>query len=520
MSTNVPIDSKLVFAPANVAEPTLQPNDSTMNRYDRSLVRSVAWNAASDWGTQIFGWICFLGVMRMLTPADFGIVALANILMPYMGQITGLGLPRAVVALPKLSEDQLSQMFALNIFAGCFCFVVGLIIAKPLGAFFRTPALASVFIVACSGLVMGSLCGVPGALLAKEMRFRMLSILGIVTTLIGSALTLVLAWLGFRYWAIMLGNLLPGFIRIYVILRARPCRLAWPDFKSIREPLRFGWHISISIVAFNSYERLDNFVAGRRLGQLALGLYGNAWEAANVPLEKVASLVTTVIPIYLAAVQDSPAALRRYLRGATEVVALAAFPACVGLGLVARECVPVVLGHKWDGMVPALEVLSFYAAFRAIAALPPKVIACSGNARYVMWVDLFALVFLPVTFYIGSYWGITGIAWGWVVGYPFVVLPFYIKSFRMIGMKVGEYLRALRPALSGTIVMIPAVECIKYSLPATRSLLARLVLEVAAGAIAYMATVWLLHKERVQAVMQIARHLRPQKASSTTMSVA
>jgi O-antigen/teichoic acid export membrane protein len=234
-----------------------------------------------------------------------------------------------------------------------------------------------------------------------------------------------------------------------------------------------------------------------------------------VPLEKIASLVTTVIPTYLAAVQNDPAALRRYLRGLTEIVALAAFPACIGLGLVARECVPLILGHKWDGMVPPLQVLSFYAAFRAIAALVPKVLTAVGNTRFVMWNDLFALVFLPIVFYFGSYRGVTGIAWGWVVGYPFVVLPLYYKTFQTIGLRTDEYLRALRPALSGTIAMIPAVLFVKYGLAPTSPVLLRLLLEIATGAFVYVAAVWLLHRERVMVVIQTARHLRPQKEPRT-----
>ncbi|MGO9085969.1 MAG: lipopolysaccharide biosynthesis protein [Candidatus Sulfotelmatobacter sp.] len=500
-----PSDPELSFPPENVAGDTPNPAGADRHSLDRSLVRSVAWNAASDWGTQIFTWLAFLEVMRLLTPADFGIAALAILLMPYLGQIMGFGIPRAVVALPAFSEDQLAQLTGFNVISGSLCFGLGVIIAKPLAAFFRTPPLAPVFIVACSGLLLGAVSGVPGALLAKEMRFRLLSILGITTTLLGAISVLGLALLGFGYWAFILGNMFAALVRTVVILRFRPCKLAWPRISSIREPLRFGWHLSVSTIALNGYERMDNLVAARMLGQTALGLYGNAWELANVPLEKVASLVTTVIPSYLSAVQNDAAALRRYLYGLTEVVALAAFPACVGLGLVAREAVPLIFGHKWDGMIAPLAVLSYYAAFRAIVALLPKVLTAVGNARYVMWNDLLALGVLPVAFFVGSYRGIVGIAWGWVVAYPIVVLPLYRKTFRTIGAKAGDYLRALRPALQGTVAMIPAVAWVKYSLAPAHSLLLRLVLEIASGALVYGGALWLLHRERVMVLIRFAK---------------
>ena len=486
-------------------------NPSARKSLDSSLVRSVAWNAASDWGTQIFTWLAFLEVMRLLTPTDFGIAALAVIMMPFLGQITGFGIPRAVVALPPLSEDQLAQLTTFNVISGSVCFVLGVILAKPLATFFKVPLLAPVVMVSCTGLVMSALMGVPTALLAKEMRFRLLSILGIIFTLLSSACVLVLALLGWGYWSLILGNLFPGLVRTFVILRIRPCKLAWPRVNSIREQLRFGWHLSVSSLASNAYQRLDNFVAGKMLGQTALGLYGNAWELANVPLEKVASLVTTVIPTYLSAVQNDPAALRRYLYGLTEVVALGSFPACIGLGLVGREFVPLVLGHKWDGMIPALQVLSYYAAFRAIVAILPKVLTAVGHARYVMWNDVYTLLILPIAFYIGSYRGIAGIAWGWVLAYPLVVLPLYLKTFQSIGASGRDYFRALRPALSGTIAMIPAVEWVKLRFVPGQPVVVRLILEVLAGALVYILAVCLLHRERARAVLQLAKNLIPTK---------
>jgi teichuronic acid exporter len=501
-------------------EPVAAPIAAPENPSDRSLARSVAWNAASDWGTQLFSWLAFLVVMRLLTPADFGIAALAGVLMPYLGQLTGLGLPRAVVVLRDLTEDQLAQMNALSILSALVLFLLGIAIARPFAAFFRIPALAPVFIVACSGLVTSALCGVPAATLAKQMRFRFLSLLGAATALIAAVATLVMAFWGFRYWALLLGNMFAGLVRTAVILRVRPCRLAWPRVDSIRKPLTFGWQISVSVLAMNSYQRLDNFVAGRTLGAGALGFYGNAWELANVPIEKVASLVTTVIPSYLSAVQDRPAAIRRYLSGLTEMIAMATFPATVGLGLVAHDFVPLVFGKKWDGMIGPLQVLSFYAAFRSIVALLPKVLTAVGNVRYVMWNDLAALLILPLAFYIGSHRGTVGIAWAWVVAYPFIILPLYRKTFQAIDMKPGEYFRALRPALNGTIAMIPAVEWVRYALDPARPLLVRLVLEVAAGAVVYSGVLWILHRERVGALVERVRSLWQARNSPAGESTA
>jgi teichuronic acid exporter len=334
------------------------------------------------------------------------------------------------------------------------------------------------------------------------MRFRLLSLLGGATAITSAAVTLTTAYLGLGYWALILGNLVASIARSVVVLMIIPCRLAWPRLRSIREPLRFCRSLVVSTFAFYSYEQTDNLIVGKVLGQAMLGAYGAAWELANVPLEKLVTVIVAVVPSYLAAVQNQPAALRRYLRVLTEVISLAAFPATIGLALVAHELVPIAFGHKWDGMVAPLEILSFYAGFRSIVALLSKILVAVGNARWVMWNDLAALVILPIAFYIGSFHGMVGVAWGWVFAYPLVALPLYRKTFRTIDMKPGEYFRAVRPALEGCIVMIVSVELVRHVFPPTWSLLLRLCLEVAVGAIGYSAALTLFHKRRIKVIVE------------------
>jgi O-antigen/teichoic acid export membrane protein len=193
---------------------------------------------------------------------------------------------------------------------------------------------------------------------------------------------------------------------------------------------------------------------------------------------------------------------------------LLTFPATVGLALVASELVPLFFGAKWVGMIPPLQVLSFYAAVRSIVALLPKVLTAVGEVRYVMWNDLAALVVLPVAFYIGSYRGTAGIAWGWVIAYPVIVLPLYRKTLHTIAMRGSDYLRALQPALEATLVMIMAVELVKRYATAGRSPLVQFVLELLIGALAYTSTLRIRHAERLSAMINAVRQLLPKRTSA------
>jgi PST family polysaccharide transporter len=329
-------------------------------------------------------------------------------------------------------------------------------------------------------------------------------------SLTSAALTLLFAWLGFGYWALILGNLLAATFQAGLFIRTRPHRYAWPRLKELRVPLRFGSHLMASSIITTASLNLDDLVAGRQLGPSALGIYGIAWSLANVPLEKVTTMVTTVIPGYLAVVRSDLSEVRRYLRHLTEGMALLTFPACVGLALVAQEFVAVALGSKWHEAVAPLQILASYAAFRSIVALLSKVLTAMGNPRFVMWNDLATLLLMGFAFVVGSHWGVAGIAWAWVVAYPIVVIPLYHKTFKSVEMTLSEYVGAIRPALEATVIMTLAVLAVRRLVSATPPL-ARLCVEVLTGAIAYGAVLFFRHRERAGRFLQLAKALAPHR---------
>jgi teichuronic acid exporter len=418
------------------------------------------------------------------------------------------GIMATVIRHQDLSQETLAQLNTMGAVFGTGSFLLACLFAWPAALFFKTPRMAPVAVVICIALIPVGLRSVPEGLLNKEMRFKSLSLFDALAGMVSAAVTVLLAGLGFHYWALVLGNLLSEITRCAIILSVRHHRFAWPRIATIRGPLTFGRNVLLGGFAWSTYNTLDNVTAGRVLGQAALGLYGMAWTLANIPLEKIVSLVSTLIPAYLARVQTDLAALRNYLRVLTEAIALAMFPATIGLALVARDAVPLVMGPKWNGMVAPLEVLCVYAAFRSVVSLLPKVLIAVGNARFVMRVEVSGLVLMPIAFYIGSHWGITGIAFGWVFAYPIIALAHYWKVLTTIEMGVGDYIRALRPAFDGSVAMAVAVGVLQWTLPSSHFQWLRLMVEIGGGAAVYIATVALLHPQRAMHFWSIAKRVR------------
>jgi PST family polysaccharide transporter len=473
-----------------------------------SLAANLAWRALANWSSQLVSWAALLVVVRLLSPEDFGLVGMSVVLYWYLRYLGDFGIMATVIRHQDLSQETLAQLNTMGAVFGTGSFLLACLFAWPAALFFKTPRMALVAVVICIALIPVGLRSVPEGLLNKEMRFKSLSLFDALAGMVSAAVTVLLAGLGFHYWALVLGNLLSEITRCAIILSVRHHRFAWPRIATIREPLTFGRNVLLGGFAWSTYNTVDNVTAGRVLGQAALGLYGMAWTLANIPLEKIVSLVSTLIPAYLARVQTDLAALRNYVRVLTEAIALAMFPATIGLALVARDAVPLVMGPKWNGMVAPLEVLCVYAAFRSVVSLLPKVLIAVGNARFVMRVEVSGLVLMPIAFYIGSHWGITGIAFGWVFAYPIIALAHYWKVLATIEMGVGDYISALRPAFDGSVAMAVAVGVLRWTLPSSHFQWLRLMVEIGGGAAVYLATVALLHPQRAMHFWSIAKRVR------------
>lgn len=485
-----------------------------------SLASNLAWRAVANWSSQLVSWASLLVVVRLLSPADFGLVGMSVALYWYLRFLGAFGITPTVVRHRDLDDETLAQLNSMGVIFGIGSFLLACIFVWPVAIFFKTRRLIPVALVTCLSLIPLGFRSVPEGIMNQRMRLKSLSFLEALRDVMSAVLTVTLAWLGFHYWALVLGNLVSEIARTVIILGVQRHRFARPRLSVIRGPLLFSWRMLVSGFAWSTYNTLDNVTAGRVLGQTALGLYGMAWNLANTPLEKIVSLVTTLIPAYLSRVQNDMAALRRYVISLTEVIALATFPACLGLALVSRDAVPLIMGAKWANMVPPLEILSIYAAFRSIVALLPKVLTAVGNARFVMRVEVSGLVIMPIAFWIGSHWGIRGIAYGWVAAYPLVALPHYWKTFATIHLSFRDYFRCLRPAIDASLAMIIAVLAFRRYTPTGLQVVARLSCEILIGAGVYVAVLALMHRPRLNYFVETVRKMRGGKKAEPQPALA
>ncbi|HYG99964.1 MAG TPA: lipopolysaccharide biosynthesis protein [Terriglobales bacterium] len=494
-------DSVAAGKDVHASAPGVAAPESQRAHLDRRLMHGIAWSGGVKYLTQFLSWASALIVARLLTPSDYGLVAMATVYLGFVTLVSEFGVGAAVVTLRDLTEEQLEQLNSFSLLLGLASFAVSLVAAYPLAWFFRAPLLPPVVMTMSVAFILTAFKAVPGSILERDLRFKEVSVIDGARAIVLAVSTVGFALAGFRYWTLVLGGILSSLVSLFLILRLCRKGFRFPRYASLRNALTFSRHILGSRLSWYIYSNSDFAVAGRMLGAVPLGNYTMAWTLANIPLQSVSNLISSVTPGFFSAVQKDRAELRRYLLNLTEGLSLVTFPLTTGLALVAHDFVLAILGTKWLPIVPPLQLLAIYASVRAITPLLSPILNVTGEARFNMRSGIVSAILFPIAFLIGSRWGTVGIAAAWMVAHPIPILFVYRRTFQKLDLTVGEYCNSLRAAFTGIVTMSAVVLSMKavlssYSLPPA----AALALQVAVGGLAYVGSIFLLHRSRFQAL--------------------
>jgi len=475
---------------------------------DRSLMRGIAWTGMAKWSTQLVTWGATVVLARLLTPEAFGIVSMATLYIGFVSLFNEMGIGSAVVNMRDLTPPEIRQIHTVSVGLGLAGFVVACAMAIPIGLIFHAKEVPPVIAVLGLSFIVNAFKTVPVALLQREFRFKFLAFNEGCQAVVMATSEVVLAFLGFGYWSLVLGELIGMAAGATLAFSWRPLRFAVPQFAKLKRVTRFTLNLLGGRILWYVYSNADFAVVGRAMGKESLGIYQIAWNFSNLPLRKITELITRVTPSAFAAVQQDKALLRRYILNITEGLSLATFPLCVGITLVADDFVKLALGPQWIDAIVPLRLLSVYISMRTIQTIIPQVVIALGDTRFLMMNGVLAICVMPAAFLIGTHWGLAGVGWAWMIAYPIVAVPMYVKLYRMIDLRAGPYLRSIWPATSGVLAMSVVVLLVRAALSPELALALRLAIQVAAGGLTYVGTIWWMHRARAVAVWTAMRALR------------
>src|SRR5579862_4765562 len=220
---------------------------------DQHLVRGILWTAAARWSSQIVSWGSLVVITRFVSPSDFGLVAMANLYLQFARIVSYIGFGSAAITLRDLAEQEIRQINMFCVLAAIVMFLLSCAVARPLGAFFRSPHLPAVVAVMSVTVLVAGVQTIPSSLLQRQFRFKLLSWIQGASTLVQALITLVLACLGYGYWALVDGIVVGAVLSAAVLVCYAPRGFARPRLNSIHHALKFSWEVLVSYLSWAFY---------------------------------------------------------------------------------------------------------------------------------------------------------------------------------------------------------------------------------------------------------------------------
>lgn len=468
------------------------------------VLRGLKWTAGAKFCSQMITWGITIFVMRLLAPGDYGLLAMSTVLLALLAMFAEAGLGPALVQKAEVSEQEFRQALGIVVLVNVGLFLLLMLLAPAVGKFYDEDRLIPVIRVLAVQFLLVPLSTIPEVSLQRRLEFKKRSIIDLGSAVTSSLATLMLALAGWGVWALVLGTLAGQIFRTVTLNLAAPLRVT-PSFSvtGMRQLVAFGGNVTASRFMWFLYTQADSVIVGRVLGGNILGMYSVAMHLATLPVQRVSAILNQVAFPAFSRYQHDKEMIGQQLLKAFGIIGFFAFPILWGMSSVADDLVVVLLGPAWHDAILPLQILTIIMPFRTLVGFLPTITDAVGRPDVALHNVILGCVTMPAAFYVGTHWGITGVAFAWVTVFPIVLLINFRRGLAVVGITLARAMRHLIPSIACAGLMCVVVRLVHALIHAQATPAVVLTTEIIAGATIYAALVLMGNRDTLANIMSL-----------------
>jgi O-antigen/teichoic acid export membrane protein len=374
-------------------------------------VRGGMLNVTSQGTTFVIQSIATVVLARLLTPADFGLVAMVSTVTGLGQAFADLGLSEATIQRKEISHNQVSVLFWINVAIGLGLMLMTMALAPVLARFYRDPRIVRITLLVSLTFLFGGLRVQPDAILKRQMRFSSLAIRDVSAYAIAVPVAITMALHGAGYWALVALPLTLNFIVMtlsWLMVNWRPS-LPRRD-ADVGSMIAFGGNVAASYFVVTVSRSADNVLIGRYSGAGPLGLYSRAYNLLMLPLKQLSAPAGGVAIPAFSRTQGDPARFARYYLRTVNLVFWISAPVFGFLFVAANPVIVLVLGNQWRDAAPVFQILAICAFGQLLLESTIWLFISRGQSQQLLKLLLIISPILIVGYAIGLPFGIKGVA--------------------------------------------------------------------------------------------------------------
>lgn len=378
----------------------------------KKTINGLFWSGFSQAGKQINQFVITIILARLLSPSDFGLLAMATIFINFGMVFSEMGISSALIQKQDAHDRHYYSAFWFNVIIGIALTLIFIAVSPLIAWFYKKPELVPILAVISFNFFLSSFAIIQQAILTKEMDFRKLAIRDVAAVIIAGVVGVVLAYNGFGVWSLVFQSViftLANVILLWTVSSWRPkLAFAMQDIKDI-------FHFSANLTGFNIVNyfarNIDQLLIGKFLGAKPLGYYSLAYKIMLFPLQNVSDIVSRVIFPVFARIQNELNKISSSYIVIVRKISIISVPLMLVLFIFAPEIVSLIFGIKWK---PSIGIIRIFCICGMIQSIGGNLV---GNLRLALGasslhfklglVNSFCVIIVTL---IGLKWGVYGVA--------------------------------------------------------------------------------------------------------------
>lgn len=464
-----------------------------------TVISSLLWKFLERCGVQGVQLVLSVILARILSPADYGLVAILLVFISISNVFIQSGFNTALIQKQKCDEIDFSSVFYLSLIVSLFLYFLIFISSPFIEIFFRKGRLSVLLRVISITLFFGAMTSVQSAYVARTMQFKRFFFSSMGATILSGVVGIFMAYKNFGVWALVVQHILNTFfscVILWVTVRWRPKAVF--SFSRIKELFSFGWKILCSALLDTVFRNIYSLVIGRVYTDKQLGFFNRGHQFPQVIATNLDGSIQNVMLPTLSSMNDNTADLKRVMRRSISSSAFILMPCMFGLAAIAKPLVVILLGEKWIPCVPFLQLACFSYAIYPIHTANLTAINAVGRSDIFLKLEIIKKTLTVITLTVTVPLGIYAMAAGQVIT---GILGTFINSYpnkKLMNYSYFEQIKDLLPSFLISVFMAFVVYLLKFiSIP----LAALLVIQLVTGFILY---IFLSHVFKVESFLYLS----------------
>ena len=400
----------------------------------QQLFSGVFYTALAKYSGIVISLVVAGVLARLLTPDDFGIVAIATVIIAFFGIFTDMGISPAIVQNKALTEKDLSDIFSFTLWMGAGLSVLFFAASWPIAAYYESPILRTLCQLLCVNLFFASATIVPNALFFKNKEFKFIALRSFAVQVASGTAAVIAALNGAGLYALIISPILSSILLFIISLKRYPQHPA----------MTLGWGALRKIFSYSAYQflfnvinyfsrNLDKLLIGKYMSMSDLGYYEKSYRLMMLPLQNITQVITPVMHPIFSDFQNDKAKLATSYERILRFLAFIGLPLSVLLFFTAEEVTLIIFGVQWLPSVPVFRLLSLSVGIQIILSSSGSIFQAAGDTRSLFVCGVFSSV-LNVTgillgiFYFGT---LTAVASCIVVTFSINFIQCYWQMYRI-----------------------------------------------------------------------------------------